>query len=449
MTVYGRVEPYLERKSEVSNEHRFLMLLKQIGIETHQLNTVVIPTKGVLDDWYKRGEDVENFCQVSKEIGCYLFYKALDEKTLSSGQNQFENRSYQICKFTKLTNGKFEIHSGPDLEKPEEKAMCELAKDFQAGKDSKCINTRPIAVVICKDGKISANGKINERRVNGSADDMEEEIIEDTYQSFVGASDNDKAFSRKCENFKLLSSKGKHAFTECVAGLLMYLQKTDISEFDPLKKVVASLLTYNAVATYIVLFQPYGKGSFIPPRLMTDEWCFAPARSSDYVKIFEDFVAQHAPKIDDGVRKTALREARSGMSNVAMGMNFKKIYEQYFSKIFPSDFDLTCEQALWAHEALFKMCYCDEKEMFAETYRGEDYQEESTFTNPKYIKACVGAGLYSSDSMKLDCSPKGFVNSEYFLKYTLVSEPSCCKDEMTKHSNPLDATARAFCQING
>jgi hypothetical protein len=230
--------------------------------------------------------------------------------------------------------------------------------------------------------------------------------------------------------------------------LLIYLDKSNVSEFDALKQVVASLLTYNAKAVFIVLFQPYGKGSFVPARLMTEEWCFTEGRREDYIEIFESFASKYSPKIDDGVRKTALREARSGLTNVYMGVQFRKIYEQYFSKIFPSDFELTWSQALWAHEALFKMCYSDDNDMYAEMFRGEDYEGESTFTNPKYIKSCAESGVYSSDSLKAYCSPKGFVNSEYFLKYTLPAEPSCCKDDMKNYSNPLSAAARAFCQIN-
>jgi len=443
MTVYPRVELYLQE-----HQQQLYKLMISVGIDTSTINSIIIPMKDVMDEWMKirARENVDEICLLAKHICAYLFGTVLDEKNLSSGQTQLINKASQICKFTKLTNGKFEIHSGPNIEKSPKIAECELLKEFQAAKDFKCLNKRPIAVAICKKGEISPDGIVSEKKYNGSSDDMEEEIIEDVYQSFEGGSED--AIKRKCENFELLMKKGNHAFTECIAGLLLYLEITDISEFEPLKKVVASLLTFNPVATYIVLFQPYGKNSFIPPRLMTDEWCFAPARSEDYVEIFRRF-SKLAPVIDENARKTALREARSGITNVAMGTNFRKIYEQYFSKIYPPDFDLTYEQALWAHEALFKMCYGTAYDMFADTYRGEDYKEESTFTNPNYIKACVGSGLYSSDSLKCDCSPKGFVNSEYFLKYALVEEPSHWVDEMSKHSNPLDATARAFCQING
>lgn len=445
MPVYSTVESYLEK-----HHKKFLDLLHRVGVNTERLNTVIIPPDAEIEKWSKAIDsmDLDGFQKFTNQIYAHLFNKVLNEKTLSEGQNQITNALQQICKFTKLTNGKFEIHSGPDVDKPTETAQCEIDKNFEAAKDFKGISTKPIAVILRKSGGIATDGKRMEFKTTGSAEDVEEEMIEEAYHSFSGGVDNDKAIKAKCDNFKLLMSKGKHAFTECIAGLLVYLQKSNVSEFDSLKKVVASLLTYNAAATYIVLFQPYGKGSFIPHRLMTEEWCFAPARSSDYVKIFEDFAAEHAPKIDDGARKTALREARSGLTNVYMGVHFKKIYEQYFSKVFPSDFDLTCEQALWAHEALFKMCYADATEMHAEAFRGENYEEESTFTNPKYIKSCAETGVYSSDSLKCDCSPRGFVNSEYFLKYTIPAEPSCCKDEMSKHSNPLDATARAFCQIN-
>jgi len=445
MPVYSTVESYLEK-----HHKKFLDILHRVGVNTERLNTVIIPPESAVDKIHKSIDslDVDEFQKLTSQVYAHIFNRVLNEKTLGEGQTQLTNALQQICKFTKMTNGKFEIHSGPDVDKPSHTAQCEIDKNFEAAKDFKGISTKPIAVILIKSGEIAIDGKRMEYKPTGSGEEVEEEMVEEAYSSFTGGSDNDKCMKSKCDNFRLLMSKGKHAFTECIAGLLVYLSKSQVSEFDGLKKVVASLLTYCPVATYIVLFQPYGKGSFVPNRLITEEWCFAPARSADYVKIFEDFAAEHAPKIDDGARKTALREARGELTNVYMGVKFKKIYEQYFSKIFPSDFELTCEQALWAHEALFKMCYGDATEMFAETFKGEDYVEESTFTNPKYIKSCAESGVYSSDSLKCDCSPKGFVNSEYFLKYTLPAEPSCCKDEMAKHSNPLDAVARAFCQNN-
>jgi hypothetical protein len=442
MPIYSNVESYLEK-----HQRAYLDLLHRVGVNTERMNTVLVPPKEKIEKWTKDIDkfDQDEFYKITQEIYAHLFNKNFNDPELAKGRNtQVSNALSQLCEISAITNGKFTLKSGDGLTTI---AECEISKDFSPAKDFKGINTKPICIVQYT-GSIATNGKkVEYTRGAGEEDAISIDQFVDT---FYGGVEKEKVKKAKCDNFAYLLSKGDGAFIECIAGLLVFLTKTDISEYDDCKKVVASLLSYDAGASYLALIQPYGDRSFLSDRLLMDDWAFAPAHSSDYVKIYEDFVACCGPKINEEERKSAIREARSQLSNIAMGLNFNKLYEKHFCKIFGDDFPLSWREALWAHELLFKKCYNNGiNDLLAESYSGEDYEKETTFTNADYVKSCANSGVYSSDLLKMDCSPKGFVNSEYFFKYTLVAEPSCCKDALSKHSNPLDSRAKAFCQING
>lgn len=441
MPVYSNVKSYLQQHQKPLFE-----LLERVGVDTSKINTIVIPSKGDITKWSSEIDkyDPKEFDQLAVKLYCYLFSQNFnDQKVKMSGEVEVINRARQLCKIGKMSNGSFDLMSGEGLKTV---AKCEIDSSFVPSKNFKDDGQKPICVVKTLSGEIATDGKISDYKdLKGAGEDSPADV-----GIFFGASEDIQKIRKvKCDNFKHLLSKGRHAFVECIAGLLVYLTKTELSEFDECKSVIASLLCYDACATYIVLVQPYGDNSFIPNRLYLDDWAFAPAHSSDYVKVFEDFVAAYGPKIDEEARKDGLKKARSMLSSVGMSLSFKDIYEQYVPKVYPSNFGLKASELLWAHEAEFKIIHSsDILEIMAEQFRGEDYHKESAYSSPDYIKMCSASGIFSSESLKRDNSPRGFVNSEYFLKYTLVNEPSCCKDELAKCSNPLDARARAFCLIN-
>jgi hypothetical protein len=201
MPVYSTVESYLEK-----HHKKFLDILHRVGVNTERLNTVIIPPDAEVDKIYKSidGLDLDEFQKLTSQIYAHIFNRVLNEKTLGEGQTQITNALQQVCKFTKLTNGKFEIHSGPDVDKPSHTAQCEIDKNFEAAKDFKGISTKPIAVILIKSGSIATDGKKVEYK-QGAAE--EEEIVEEAYSSFVGGVDNEKAIK---ENDKVLTDELKN-----------------------------------------------------------------------------------------------------------------------------------------------------------------------------------------------------------------------------------------------
>ena len=443
MPIYANVKSYL------SKHHRaFLELLERVGIDTDNTNTVIVPTEAQIKKWttdidkYSKTE----FADLSTKLYAHTFRQNFnDPKVLGAAGFETINGARQLCKVGKISGKEFELMTGADLKTI---AKCKIDPNFEPSQNFKDSNQKPICVVVFLSGEIATDGQVKEFSPRGAAEDP---IENEVFSTFYGArEDLEKIRKAKCDNFKYLLSKGRQAFAECIGGLLKYLDKTELSELDSCKQVVASLLSYDACATYVVIIQPYGDNSFIPSRLMLDEWNFTHALAPNYVTIFEEFAAKYAPKIDESARSNALKKARSQLVNVNMSLSFKEIYDEYVPKVYPSDFGLSSSELLWAHEAEFKMIHSvDIIDLLAEQFRGADYEKESAYSNEDYIRSCSSYGIFSSESLRRDNSPNGFAKSEYFLKYTLVADPACCKTELESFSNPLDAKAKAFCLING
>lgn len=443
MSVFATIESYLLSHPRLSLVHQ---LYQRAGITIGESRTIFIPD--ISEDELKKElkklnniADPGDFTAFATKLWARLCRDDLHNQKYASG-GEISNKARQICKMSPVSNGKFKLLSGPDLKT---EATCEFAKDFIQAKDHKGIADKPICVVMYK-GDIAADGKEAPMIQHGAA----EEYFEPS-TAFVGGSEQTKKI--KTENFESLLAKGRNAFTETMAGLLIYLTKSNVEELASCKQVVATLASYDTYGMYLALVQPYSESSFLPNRLFLegeDSWAFGVAHSVEYTKIFEDFVSAFSPEIDQSARKEALEKIRHQQSNNQIGQQFKELYKNYTEKVFGVKYELSPEQKLWADELLFKTAYCDEpSEMIAQSYTGQDYVGESTYASFAYNKAFSIIGLFNADSLNAKNGAVSFLRSEYFLKCCLVDEPNTLREEMVKYSNPLSAKARAFCLING
>lgn len=457
MGVYSNIETYLVSKRKDLPDPKsdpyaaLIYMFNAIGVDLQKVNTLFLPSDVTELTHYakplKDAKDNDEYQKITRILMAHVSTTDLHNARYAGNASEFQNKLGQIAKISPVSNGSFTLYTGPELKT---EAKCKFVSDFVAAKDRTGTADKPICVVEYSSGEISTDGKMAQR-TTGAAD----EIVELEFPAFVGASENCDVRKCKSENFKMLLAKGKGAFIETMAGLLVFLSKTNVSELDKCKEMVASLASYDAYGMYITLICPHGPRSLIPDRLIDGSdgsWCFSIAHSGNYTDIVDNFVSSFSPKIDVSKRDEVVSRLKKDPPTHQMGQKFMEIYKNHVSEIYGNDYMLSPDQLLWAHEVLYKSACRDEiDEGLAINYSGEkEYSQESNFSSFSYNRTFINAGLFSAATLYGGGgeSPLGFLQSQYFLKYALVADLGNHKKEMDNYTNPADAKVRSFCLIN-
>lgn len=426
MSIYCSVTQYLEKENP-----EFKKLLDAICIGNLYINTLLVPPPAKVTEIKKKldaaskSQDVKAYAKMIQVIYSHIFYIDVSGKRFNDG-GLFANRARVLAKFSPISKGQFTMSTGP---KYETVAKCTIDPQVTVAESLKG-DKLPFCIVHYT-GDIDPEGNLQpagEKAMTGASEHINES------QEFVGGNDIVKI---KTENFYTLLKGGRDYFTMAIAGLFDALEKNTSPELNNAKKIVATLNSYDAFGLYIVLVQPFSTNSFLPDRLFTtEEWAFAHKHTSDYVSIFESASKNISDyNINVAKRDSVLAEARDLLKNNQVGQTYKQMYTDSVSEIFGSDY-LTPDEKFWADEVLFKAVqkFPEISEELPLVYSGKDYVSESTMASWEFNR-------------QFPNTENKFVESEYFLKYTLVNDEKC-RNALSKVVNPMSARARAFCMIN-